>query len=316
MKTPFLISAVASAMLTACGGGGTESNSPITSSPSPAPDPSAIVTAVAAPTYQTGLDQALAYAALNSARSTCGFGLLAQSAALDKAAAAHANYLTLNDVITHTEDATKSGFTAVTLGGRAIGAGYPYVEAGEVIGTGLVIPGDGQQAVLRLLASPYHERIALDQYRDIGLGVGPVAGWTTLTADLGVAAGAHSQIPASVVTYPCDGITGAVASNFGENPSPLSTAWGQPIVVRGASDLQVNAVAITGPQGPVAIQKIYGLGQASDPNNEIPAGWAAILPAPLQANTTYAVTINWISSGTPGKSSFSFSTGSLVLASP
>jgi hypothetical protein len=170
--------------------------------------------------------------------------------------------------------------------------------------------------MMRLLASPYHARIALDQYRDIGLGVGPVQGWTTLTADLGVAGSARGQIPAAVVTFPCDGVTGAVASNFGENPSPLPSAWGQPILVRGAPDFQVTSVSITGPQGSVAIQRIYGLGQATDPNGEIPAGWAAILPAALQTNTTYSVTIGWISARAAGKSAFSFSTGSQFLPLP
>ena len=60
--------------------------SPTDTSVCPVPTSVPIVTSVPAATYAAGSQEKAAYDYLNNARSTCGFGLLAQSAQLDTAA--------------------------------------------------------------------------------------------------------------------------------------------------------------------------------------------------------------------------------------
>jgi uncharacterized protein YkwD len=287
--------------LAACGGGG-DGPDPPSSNAAPTP---------AGTTYAPNSPEALAFATTNAERAHCGFGTLAQAQALDRSAAAHMNYMVLNNVVAHTEDPAKPGFTGATPASRAFAAGYGNAGIGEVISFPMSAPGTTAEAVRRLYAAPYHGQLMLDSARDIGIGSLPFQGVTGLTMDFGFPVA--SQAPASVLTYPCEGTTGVMAFNRNEVPSPLpdqqNPTWGQPIMVRGASDLRVSTASITGPQGSVTIQVIYGDGQTPDPHGLINQGWAAVLPAALAPNTEYTVSVNWTSRTRPGSSNFKFTTG-------
>jgi len=256
--------------------------------------------------------EAQAYVATVAERLHCGFGSLTRSAALDRSAAAHMNYIVVNNVVAHTEDPALPGFTGVNPGRRAAAAGYPTGGIGEVISFPLSASGNVVDAVRRLFAAPYHGQLMIDSARDVGISSAPYQGVIGLTMEFGFPS--LPQAPATVLTYPCEGTTGVLALNRNETPSPLpdqdNPSWGQPIIVRGPSDLRLNSASITGPQGAVPIQVIYGDGKIPDPQGEFTRGWATVLPVALAANTQYAVSLNWTSGNQAGASNFTFTTGS------
>jgi len=253
-----------------------------------------------------------AFAITNAEREHCCFGTLAQSAALDRSATAHMGYMVQNNVVAHTEESGKPGFTGVLPANRAVAAGYGSTAIGEVISFPLMAAGDTAAAVRRLFAAPYHQMLMLDSARDIGIGAAPYRGVAGLTMDFGFRP-TGTPAPASVLTYPCEGTTGVLPFNRNESPSPLpeqhDPSWGQPILVRGAADLRVKSASITGPQGSVAIQVIYGDDQTADPHGQFAGGWASVLPVQLAPNTQYAASVSWTARSQSGSSNFNFTTG-------
>lgn len=133
-----------------------------------------------------------------------------------------------------------------------------------------------------------------------------------VVAELGRKLDVELQEPADVVTYPCQGITGTLATNELEIPSPLpaitNPKWGQPIVVKGGPTLRLSSATITGPAGNVPIQALYGDGRTPDANAYCKDGWACVVPAELTPNTTYTVNLAWTNAGVPGGRTFTFST--------
>src|SRR4051812_38552933 len=169
--------------LSGCGGGG-GGDSPPPSSPASTATPASSVSAAS---YAAGSPQRLAYDQLNAARSRCGFGLLAQSAQLDQAAAAHGNYMSVNGDFNHGEDPAKPGFTGATPIARAIAAGYSPRASGEDLSLGGSFSGStAADSVRNLLAAPYHAQSLLTGFRDVGFSWNSVSGRDALVVDLGV----------------------------------------------------------------------------------------------------------------------------------
>ena len=110
-----LLTAVALAGLTACGGGGDAGPA--------APAAAPVNTASALPSA-AGSEDLAAFTLLNAEREHCGFGKLAQNAQLDAAAKAHADYQVINSVISHLEVSGKPGFTGASPTNRIAAAGY------------------------------------------------------------------------------------------------------------------------------------------------------------------------------------------------
>lgn len=305
MKRLVLAASLAFVLVLSACGGGDDNPAPPTSPSPPASAPGT--------TYPTGSQQALAFVTTNAERERCGFSALSQSTLLDQSATAHMNYMVTNNVIAHEEEPGKPGFTGVTPANRAAAAGYTAASIGEVISFPMNAPGNTAEAVRRLFAAPYHGQLMLDNARDIGIGTALFQGVQGLTMDFGFPAISTRQSPTTVLTYPCEGTTGVFAFNRNETPNPLpnlqNPTWGQPIMVRGASDLRVTAASITGPQGTVALHVIYGDGQTPDPEGLITRGWAAIMPVVLTPNTQYTANVTWISRTQAGGSNFRFSTG-------
>ena len=94
--------------LGACGGGGVAPGPP---APSPA-TPIAAQLAVPRPVGYDA-DRLAAFDRLNEIRLSAGLGMLAQNAAMDRAAQAHADWIIANDSFTHEEVLGSPGFTGV-----------------------------------------------------------------------------------------------------------------------------------------------------------------------------------------------------------
>lgn len=300
MPAPFRLSLLAPVffLLASCGGG----------------DDGGTVetTGVPGSSHTSGSPQAAAFQRLNAARAQCGFTTLSQAGELDAAASAHASYMNLNNSFTHSEVRGQPGFTGVSVGERVSAAGYRFSFTGEALAQ--TSAPSGLDAVRGLLAAPYHAALLLNDFRDVGVGWSSVAGAPTLTLNVGTRLGQPLSQPSRVLTYPCNGITDAVPAGSNEAPSPFpanpAARWGQPVMVRGPADLALTSASITGPQGDVQVQAIYGEGQAADPNatGDFTRGSFAIIPAPLQPNTTYTVSIEYRTGGVSGRTDFSFAT--------
>ena len=146
-----------SLLLAACGGGGDGGSS----------------TSVAPPPSQTFLAQQAtdSFSLFNSLRQQTGLSKLSSNSFVDKAAQGHSNYQALNNTITHTQTAGKSGFTAVNLGdipdsngvvvaGRLSVAGYQFPAGSYAYGEVLARTGNtsGVNAAMSWAASPCGSR--------------------------------------------------------------------------------------------------------------------------------------------------------------
>ncbi len=277
MKTKTIPTLLATAILTACGGGGgtsTGSASPTATSyfgtcgasstvsqaaaqalcvPVSVP----IVTSIPATTYAAGSQEKLAFDYLNNARSTCGFGLLAQDTKLDAAAANHAAYITGNNDYSHYETQGNPGFTGYSSVERAAYMGYvgtlSEVLAGD-ISKGTTANSFSVDSVRSLLAAPYHFRSMMEGWRDIGVGIryASATSGSYIVSDPGYKSTAAKQQPAAgtVLTYPCQGTTDVETAMAGEQPWPIpgrTNAIGQPVLVQVAegSTLVLNTYTMT-----------------------------------------------------------------------
>lgn len=86
---------------------------------------------------------------------------------LSMAAQSHADYLVLNNVLSHYQDETKPGFTGKEAKDRAQNSGYDYATVGEVISVGL----DAEDGVDSLIMAIYHRYVILNpSFKEVGIG--------------------------------------------------------------------------------------------------------------------------------------------------
>lgn len=321
-----ILSAVfASGLLVACGGGGGSTAAAPGGTTPPIGGQATLVLTVPAATY-TG-EQAAAYTLINIQRSTCGFGLLAQNAALDAAATAHVAYFpsSITGEDPHAEVTGRVGFTGTTPTARALAKGY-VGAAGEVAAL-----GTGTSAVRLLLSGPYHLRGLMDGYRDIGIGVGvgaPIPEMNYFVGDLGIQTGVAPQLLAGtdVLTYPCNGVTGVNYLMRNESPNPVpgrdlnANPIGSPVLikVRDGNALVIASATMVNVATGGSVLLRAPVSAATDPNRAngvsyFKASEAYVAPdAALAPGTTYQVTINGTNNGAVFSRTFSFTTGTGV----
>lgn len=159
------LSTVALAALTACGGGGGGATSDDTGGTGyEVPTEGTLVTGSGTATYTTGGASANWFNAVNEFRINAGAGALTQSATLDKAARAHAEYMRANgNSEWHSETAGKPGFTGATVQSRVASAGYASRNASE----GLF---GGATPHIGWFLSAYHTPSMLSNWVDFGVG--------------------------------------------------------------------------------------------------------------------------------------------------
>lgn len=329
-KTNLAAAVATSLVLTACGGGGGSSSTPAPA-PSPAPSPStALQTSVPAPTYAAGSAELAAFTVLNAQRERCGFGLLAQNAALDQAAKGQTNYqvqrMLEGTIGGHDQTQGLSGFTATTPSARVALAGYSAALVTEGLvwlppGQPLDVTGEAQ--IRRLMASVYHQRSLLQVYRDAGFSMAfadqapAVTRFHVMTVNLAYPSGAAGQQPSSTVTYPCDGVTGVAPSMPAESPDPFArlgftsgvgAGVGHPIYVRTPEGTTVRLTSATVMAGAKSLP-ISLFHQADDPNDRLAKNEAFVIPREAMAvSTTYSVNLAGTADGVAFSRSFSFST--------
>ncbi|MEG1055727.1 MAG: CAP domain-containing protein, partial [Janthinobacterium sp.] len=124
---PTLLSA---ALLSACGGGGSDSSNAAPGTSTPAGQ---LTQEPGAPVLSNNIATD-GFNWFNYRRSQIGLSPLVRNSLIDSAALGHSSYLNLNNTVAHEQVQGKPGFTGVTLGDRLAKAGYVVTSLqGEVI---------------------------------------------------------------------------------------------------------------------------------------------------------------------------------------
>lgn len=309
-----------SASIFGCGGGGGGGSSDSSSSNSGGAQTTNgnLATSVPTPTYPSQSAELAMFNQLNDARLKGGFGMLAQSAALDLSTQNHANYLLQNafagglwddsqlspvDTATgwlmgHVEKSTNPGFTGVLPINRAAVAGYQASYVGEVVAplytSSISQPYGG--CVDQLLSTVFHRTGLLNpQLRDFGASVqvSKDGTGTVCVIDPAFTSARVGIVPTGWVSfYPYSGQTGlATTMIYGEAPDPVPSASikGNPvsIYVEPQNTLNVTSFTLTDSQGTQVPVKL--LTKASFPTY-IDSATAHIVPTVALKNaTTYTV---------------------------
>lgn len=258
---------------------------------------------------------------LNNQRLKCGFGLLAQDAQLDKAAAAHARYSLINNHNSHSESVSGVGFTGANPSDRMAAAGYSAWSSSEAISyryTALA-------GIRDILSAPYHAATAMFPFRDVGISFQSTDRsqlvMNALVLDYGVKSSVakyQSMLPKTLLTFPCEGSSDLAPSFYeAENwQAPTGVGIGGTPLVIMAPNFEAITVSsaelstVNGTVIPTAIltskndpQKIF----SKNPNIVL-----AIPPSALQPRSAYKWSISGTIAGTPFTRSFSFTTGAHI----
>ncbi|OHV99177.1 lipoprotein [Janthinobacterium lividum] len=285
---PALLSA---ALLSACGGGSSDSSNAAQNTSTPAGQ---LVQEPGAPALSNNIATD-GFNWFNYRRSQIGLSPLARNGLIDSAALGHSSYLNLNNTVAHEQVQGKPGFTGVTLGDRLAKAGYVVTSLqGEVIaGAGNT---SGFYLAEELVTAIYHRFVIFEPlFREGGAGAAVSgAGYAYFTTDMasnrnygpGLAAG-------QIVTYPSSGQQKVAVSFSSDNeapdPVPNQDVVGYPISVHANYGTPVSVTAFSVRQrGAGADLTVRLLTSGNDAHTPVSA--ASIIPlAPLTGNTSYDV---------------------------
>lgn len=336
--------AIATTILTACGGGSTPSNTPSSSdsardtsnNPRPYIASTIVNTPPASYTYPASSEEEAAVNLLNAERAHCGFGYLEQDTRIDAAVRAHIDWGLVNNTTDVYETIGSVGYTGVSLAERVNYQGGMHevhnVDIIERMGGTSNKSGYGAASVRHLLSSPWQAIGLLGPFLKVGIGVrnNIDAGTASpvVVSNIGVLRPRildYRPDPASdeMLTYPCQGTTGVNyrLTDGGTNLVPgrdmQTHPLGHPIVIRSRStygDIRGTAINITSAtmleaatDHPVPLRPVE-----QRPSDLYIVGDAMqyILPnTPLSPNTMYRVTLNGTINSKPFTRTFAFTTG-------
>lgn len=338
-----LVASVCAALvLAACGGGGgggssgtdTSSGSSGTNTPTTSGN---LATSVPTPTYAAGSVELSMFNQLNDVRSKGGFGMLAQSTALDLSTKNHASYLLTNafrsglwddsqlssvDTATgwlmgHVEKTGNTGYTGILPINRAASAGYQAAYVGEVVAplyTASISQPYGGCAD-QLLSTVFHRTGLLNtQLRDVGASVQTSLDGkgTVCVIDPAYTSANIGVVPTGwVAVYPYSGQTGlATTMIYGEAPDPVPSASvkGNPvsIYVEPQNTLVVTSFTLTDSRGNLVPVKLL---TKSDFPQYITSATAHIVPTQaLVSGVTYTVQFVGTNNGASLSRTWSFTT--------
>lgn len=309
-KTAIFLTGVATSVLTACGGGGED----VAHKPTVQLD-------VPAATYQAGSIAANVFNALNRERGQCGFGKLAQNKNLDTEASGQAKYAAANNSDSYTQVAGREAFTGVSVLDRFINSGYIKdsgdAEIREVMKNFDTASGNDWSHAAALLSGPYHARVFMQGYREIGIGeangvVVTSMGFKTTEGNQHEALGDND-----VLTWPCAGSTLVYPELRGETPEPVpdrdlsQKPLGAAIQVIGkpGTKLSITEAKLTNRLTGKEVPLRDAIGSDNDKNGRYKAHEAYVqADVPMMPNTTYKASISGMSNGKAFTRSFEFKT--------
>jgi uncharacterized protein YkwD len=332
------------AALSACGGGGGGDATPAATSVSVVAAPvvistaSTIVATAPTPTYPAASEELAAFDKLNAERTFCGFGALAQSAALDRASKAHADWSLVNNYIGHYQVSGTPGFSGVTAADRIVAAGYSTANAftatdeiHELQGTNLKA-GIGYSGIRGLLNAPYHASGLLSGYRDVGISIRNA---TDAVSTFGARVilqvnpayknidGPQLLAANEIKTYPCENSVDIEPNLRNETPNPIpgrnlaTNPLGSSVYIalRDGNTITISGATMTNLTTGTPVSLRTAVTALNDPNaigggSYLKSNQAFIsADAPLSANTKHQVTLTGTNNGAPFSRNFIFTTG-------
>lgn len=251
---------------------------------------------------------------INYRRQQAGLAVPRRDARIDSAAAAHAAYQQLNNVVTHDEVDGRTGFSGTTSTDRLRAAGYPLGTAladGEVIAA--IAESDGFAAAEGLLAAIYHRYLMLEpRFDQAGAASAHRAGgyyWLNVNF---VATRAGSGLgSARVAVWPVpeqrNVRTAFLSDEETPDPVPGRNQVGYPLSVHAdlGKTLRTGSFSVReSGADPLAVRLLDGT-----TDTDTPSSAAAIIPlSPLRSATRYDVAFNGTLDGAPLVLSWSFTT--------
>ena len=252
----------------------------------------------------------------NFRRSQIGVAQLTRNSLIDQAGLNHSNYQRLNNLVSHSEVAGKSGFTGVDLSARLAQAGYTFPTNasrayGEVISA--TSNKSGVFMAEELITAIYHRFVVFEpMFKEFGGGAATTsAGYTYFTTDFGARNGFGTGIT-GLVTWPYNGQT-SVAPNFYsdyEEPDPVAgiNEVGYPVSVHANINANVTVQSFTIQQRGGSNLSVKLLSASSDPTYTGDSVAAIVPLAPLKAATVYDVSFVGAVDGTATTKTWSFTT--------
>ena len=207
------------------------------------------------PPQATGNVAADAFHWMNYRRAQSGLPAMQWQAQLEKAAAAHASYIALNDSYAaegHDETPGKPGFTGATPMARIQAAGYTSNGVGENI-NGANAGMGGAYFTDNLIDAPYHRGSQLSTFTQAGAGASDFSSegfaQTAYVIDFG-AADAQAAQAKRLWAHPRPGQADAYTDWIArENPNPVPDLEGQrvgyPITLHAANGQALNVGSFT-----------------------------------------------------------------------
>ena len=304
---PTLLSA---ALLSACGGGGSDSSNAAPGTSTPAGQ---LTQEPGAPVLSNNIATD-GFNWFNYRRSQIGLSPLVRNSLIDSAALGHSSYLNLNNTVAHEQVQGKPGFTGVTLGDRLAKAGYVVTSLqGEVIAG--ASNTSGFYLAEELVTAIYHRFVIFEPlFKEGGAGAAVSGtGYAYFTTDLASNRNYGPGLTAGqIVTYPFSGQQKVAVSFSSDNespdPVPNQDVVGYPISVHANYGTPVSVAAFSVRQrGAAADLAVRLLISSNDVHTPVSA--ASIIPlAPLNANTSYDVSFIGKVNGADVTRSWSFTT--------
>jgi len=236
---------------------------------------------------------------------------------IDVAAQGHSNYLRLNNLITHEQEAGKEGFTGVTVADRLQASGYVFNTGysrayGEVISASS--NGSGQYMAEELITAVYHRFVIFEPiFKEIGTGVATTnQGYHYLTFNLSANNGFGPGLASGqIAVWPFDGQTDIPSNFFSDtelpDPVPERNEVGYPISVHANVDATIKVTSFTVRQRGSAELAVRLLSNANDTHTGQSS--AAIVPlVALLPNTIYDVSFTGTVANIPITRGWSFKT--------
>lgn len=304
--------------LTACGSGGSDSPAtpvaggtvvtPTPTAPEPTPTPGASEPAQTGDIARDGRNW------FNYRRAQAGVPVVVENAQINNAALGHSEYLRVNNLLSHDQEAGRQGFTGVSLGDRLNAAGYTldrtrgYVTGEVISGTN---NGSGFFMAEELITAIYHRFVIFEpMFQEIGTGAASSStGYHILTADFASRNGFGPGIArGAIVTWPFGDQTQVPPNFFSDteqpDPVPNRNEVGYPVSVHANIDSTLAVTSFTlRPRGGSELQVLR-----IDPL-ALEKSAASIVPLqPLLAATTYEVNFNGTVNGAAVTRAWSFTT--------
>lgn len=249
----------------------------------------------------------------NDLRLVVGAPASRADARVAAAAQRHADYLSLNGTVGHSETPGAPGFTGATLRDRLAAQGY----YGQFISEVAASYSSWRGAMVELWAAPYHRLGMMHPHNVVaGWGHSSLGGRESTVGDFGYDFGSPAP---GVVRSPAAGQSGVPAAwNGNESPSPLPAGAPRPVgypimaIYSNARTVVLRAASVVRASDGAAVP-LYVAPQVFEYD------YAVVIPQrPLDRGVTYRVRFDLTVAGQPVVDSWSFSTsvdGALRLTS-